>query len=82
MFRSGFYIGRLSAHGSMPFKSLLDGYGTHSKLYTLNFIDDYSQKAWIYIIKKKSEGYELFKDWRVLVEIETGQRIKIFQTDK
>ena len=23
----------------------------HGKLYTLNFIDDYSQKAWVYIIR-------------------------------
>ena len=78
MFRSAFYIGRLSSHGSMPFKSRLDGYGTHSKLYTLKFIDDYSQKTWIYIMKRKSEAYELFKDWRELVETEIGQRIKIF----
>ena len=53
----------------------------HGELYTLNFIDDYSQKACIYIIKRKSEAYECFKDWRALVETETGQRIKIFQTD-
>ena len=53
----------------------------HGELYIINFIDDYSPKAWIYMIKRKSEAYELFKDWRALVEREMGQRIKIFQTD-
>ena len=53
----------------------------HGELYIINFIDDYSPKAWIYMIKRKSEAYKLFKDWRALVEREMGQRIKIFQTD-
>ena len=53
----------------------------HGKLYTLNFIDDCSQKAWIYIIKRKNEAYEHFKDWRALVKTEAGQRVIIFWTD-
>ena len=53
----------------------------HGKLYTLNFIDSYLQKAWIYVIQKKSETYECFKEWQALVEMETGQKTKIFQTD-
>ena len=53
----------------------------YGELYTLNFIDNYSQKAWIYVIKKKSEAYECFKEQKTLVKTETGQKTKIFRTD-
>ena len=51
------------------------------ELYTLNFIDDYSQKAWVYIIRRKSEASDCFEEWRVLVEAETNEKLRILQTD-
>ena len=53
----------------------------HGELYTLNFIDDYSQKAWVYIIRRKSEAPNCFKEWRALVEAETNEKVRILQTD-
>ena len=54
---------------------------THGELYTLNFIDDYSQKCWVYILKRKSEAFDHFKEWKELVERETGKMVQIFRTD-
>ena len=53
----------------------------HGELYTLNFIDDYSQKAWVYIIRRKSEAPDCFKEWRALVEAETNKKVRILRTD-
>ena len=54
---------------------------SHGKLYTLNLIDDYSQKCWVYTLKWKSEAFDHFKDWKELVERETGKKVQIFCTD-
>ena len=53
----------------------------HGELYTLNFIDDYSQKCWVYTLKWKSEAFDWFKDWKELVERETKRKVQIFHTD-
>ena len=56
------------------------GKTSHGELYTLNLIDDYSQKCWVYTLKWKSEAFDHFKDWKELVERETG-KVQIFHTD-
>ena len=53
----------------------------HSKLYILNLIDDYLQKAWIFTLKRKSEACEYFKEWKAQVEQETNQKVHILRTD-
>ena len=50
-------------------------------LYTLNFIDDFSQKTWAYVLKRKADALSHFKEWKVTVEHETGLAVKIFRTD-
>ncbi len=40
--------------------------------YFLTFIDDFSRKVWVYLIRKKSELFARFKSWRAEVEKETG----------
>jgi len=47
----------------------------------LNFINDYSGMAWIYLLKKKSDALNIFREWKALVENETGERVKMFRTD-
>lgn len=52
------------------------------KRYLLCFIDDYSRKAWVYLLKEKSEAFNYFKLFKRKVEIETGKNIKCLRTDR
>jgi hypothetical protein len=36
--------------------------------YYVSFIDDYSRKTWIYFLRKKSEVFKKFKEFKSLVE--------------
>src|SRR5882724_9822922 len=53
----------------------------YGEKYMLNFVDDYSGMAWIYPLKKKSDAFASFQEWKALVENETGEHVKIFHTD-
>ena len=39
-----------------------------SASYLLTFIDDFSRNIWIYFLKKKSEVFVTFKQWKTLIE--------------
>ena len=54
---------------------------TYGGLYTLNFIDDFSQKTWVYIIRRKADAFDCFKEWLALVTRETNLTVKILRTD-
>ena len=43
--------------------------------YYVTFIDDYSKKTWIYFLKAKSEVFERFREFKTLVENQTGKKI-------
>ena len=49
--------------------------------YFVTFVDDYSRKLWTYALKTKDQVYETFKQWIVLVERETGEKLKCIRTD-
>ena len=53
----------------------------NGKMYTLNFVDDFLQKTWVYILKRKDKAFKCFQEWQALVEQETNQIINIFHTD-
>ena len=36
--------------------------------YFVTFIDDYSRKLWIYLLKRKSEVFDVFKNFKVMAE--------------
>ena len=36
--------------------------------YMLTFIDDFSRKVWDYFLKHKSEAFQRFKEWKIMVE--------------
>lgn len=36
--------------------------------YFVTFIDDFTRKVWLYLLKRKSEVFETFKKFKVLVE--------------
>ena len=40
--------------------------------YFVSFIDDFSRKVWVYMLKKKSDVFTVFKQIRALVENNTG----------
>ena len=44
-------------------------------------IDDYSQKSWIYFLKAKSETFDKFKEFKTLIENQTGRHIRILRSD-
>ncbi|XXG58369.1 hypothetical protein AAC387_Pa04g0693 [Persea americana] len=50
-------------------------------LYMLTFIDDYSRKVWVYILKHKREAFVQFKQWKAMVEKQTGKQFKRLRTD-
>lgn len=45
--------------------------------YFITFIDDHSRKMFLYFIKNKSNAYNKFKEFKALVENQTGHKIKI-----
>ncbi|KAH9678644.1 Integrase catalytic domain-containing protein [Citrus sinensis] len=49
--------------------------------YFLSIIDDFSRKVWVYVLKNKDKVFEKFKEWKQLVENQTGKRLKKLRTD-
>ena len=44
--------------------------------YYLSFIDEFSKMTWIYFLKKKSEVFEKFLEFKALVENQTEKGSK------
>ncbi|KAG5134117.1 hypothetical protein JHK82_025305 [Glycine max] len=49
--------------------------------YFVTFIDEFSRKLWIYLIKRKSDVIEVFKKFKVSVEKQCGKNLEILRTD-
>ena len=49
--------------------------------YFLTFIDDFSRKIWVYVLKSKSEVLARFKEWKTLVERQSEHVVKVLRTD-
>jgi IS30 family transposase len=50
-------------------------------VYYVSFIDDFSLNTWIYFLKAKSEVFNKFEEFKVLVEILYEKKIKILRSD-
>jgi hypothetical protein len=61
--------------GPMPVKSL----GGSS--YYVIFIDDYSRKTWIYLLKTKDEVFNKFQEFKVEIENLMNKKIKTLRTN-
>jgi hypothetical protein len=61
--------------GPMPLKSL------GGSLYYVTFIDDFSRKTWMYLIKTKDEVFGKFQEFKAEVENLTNKKIKILRSD-
>ncbi|MCO5591439.1 hypothetical protein L7F22_045422 [Adiantum nelumboides] len=49
--------------------------------YFITFTYDYSRMTWVYFLKAKSEAFEVFLEFKVMVEKENGCHIKCLRTD-
>ncbi|KAL4394671.1 hypothetical protein AHAS_Ahas02G0175300 [Arachis hypogaea] len=49
--------------------------------YLVLFIDDYSKRLSIYPIKKNSNVFVIFKEFKAKLELESGKKIKCLRTD-
>jgi hypothetical protein len=54
----------------------------NGSVYFMTFIDDFSRKTWLYLLKQKFEAFDVFKRFRSMVENESGQTIKILQSHR
>jgi hypothetical protein len=61
--------------GPMPIK-YLGGY-----LYYVIFIDDYSRKTWLYLLKTKEEVFNKFQKFKAEIENLTNKKIKTLRKD-
>jgi transposase InsO family protein len=52
-----------------------------SNLYYVTFIDDSSRKLRIYFMKTKDEVFNRFREFKVLIENQTGRKIKVLRSD-
>ena len=50
--------------------------------YFINFTDDYSRFGYVYLMKRKFETFEKFKEFRAEVESQLGKRIKAIRSDR
>ena len=48
-------------------------------LYYVLFIDAHSRKSWIYFFKAISETFDKFKEFKALIENQTGRHIRILR---
>ena len=61
-----------------PFRSATrDG-----KRYYVTFTDDFSRYGYVYLIKHKSETFEVFKEFQNEVENQLGKKIKVLRFDR
>ena len=55
---------------------------TGQNRYYLTFIDDFSRKTWIYFLKRKSEVFNCFKEFKAIVEKQSGYKIRTVRSDQ
>nr|GEX13440.1 retrovirus-related Pol polyprotein from transposon TNT 1-94 [Tanacetum cinerariifolium] len=51
------------------------------KRYFLSIVDDYSGRVWAYILIFKHEAFRKFREWKQLVENQTGRMVKKLRTN-
>jgi transposase InsO family protein len=49
--------------------------------FVVIFVDDLSRFTWIYFLRQKSEVFQHLKDFKALVETQSGKKIKVLQTN-
>jgi transposase InsO family protein len=49
--------------------------------YMRTIIDDYSHRVWPYFLRNKSDAFESFKTWKVMLEKQPERKLKVLRTD-
>jgi transposase InsO family protein len=49
--------------------------------YYVTYIDDFSRKVWVYLLKSKGECLEKFNEFKALAKTQSKHKIKVFQLD-
>ena len=49
--------------------------------YMLTFTDDYTRKSWVYLTKTRDQLRPIFLEYKRLVELESGHKIKAIRCD-
>ncbi|KAK4386160.1 Retrovirus-related Pol polyprotein from transposon TNT 1-94 [Sesamum angolense] len=49
--------------------------------YFLSITDKFSRKVFVFLMKHKSDVFENFRKWKILVENQTGKKLKVLRTD-
>ena len=49
--------------------------------YYVLYIDDFSRKVWVYVLRRKDDVFNMFKQFRVMVEKRTSKIIKCLRMD-
>ena len=49
--------------------------------YMLTFTDDYTRKSWVYLTKTRKQLRTVFLQFKALVELESGHKIKAVRCD-
>ncbi|GJV78280.1 putative RNA-directed DNA polymerase [Tanacetum coccineum] len=52
------------------------------KCYYVTFTDDFSRYGYVYLIKHKSDNFEVFKRYQNEVENQLGRKIKVLRSDR
>ena len=47
----------------------------------LTTIDNFSHKVWVFFLNQKSDVFSTFKDWKTMIEKQTGRQVKCLRTD-
>jgi hypothetical protein len=56
-------------------------YSPRIYMYYVPFIDDFSRNTWIYFLKKTSEVFDKFKEFKAMVENQIEKKIKVLRED-
>ena len=51
------------------------------KRWFVTFIDDYSRRVWMYLMRHKGKVLEIFLEWKKMVENQTDRKIKKLRSD-
>lgn len=54
----------------------------HGANYFLSFIDDFTRKTWVYLLKTKDEAFEYFTQFKAMAEKQSGYVIKTLRSDR
>lgn len=49
--------------------------------HVLTLIDDYSKMCWVYFLKHKDEVFASFRDFKNLIENQSGHSLKCLRTE-